>query len=142
MDDAKRGGETQPGQSPASRQRSAGMKLELQTNQSVLNGLLNWYSVFAFMGGAVPSGHCELAAVNSYLERPFATDCISTGDAARYRCLIESIMMPKAGMPARPRTLRGRKQMADAFGRTAAEIQVLGSTFESALSIRGQSVSR
>jgi hypothetical protein len=116
------------------------MRLELQTNQAVLKGLLNWYGVFAFTGGAIPSGQCELAAVNSYLKRPFATDCISTEEVERYRCLIESIMIPGAGIPARPRTLRGRKQIADAFGRAASEIQSLGSRFESALMIRGQSV--
>ena len=60
----KHAGGTEPGKSPASRQSSAGMRSELQTNQTVLAGLSNWYSVFAFTGGAVPSGHCELAAVN------------------------------------------------------------------------------
>jgi hypothetical protein len=94
--------------------------------------------VFAFTGGAVPSGHCELAAVNAYLERPFATDCISTEEVKRYRSLIESIMMPGAAVPARPRTLRGRKQIADAFGRAAAEIRTLASALESALLTRGQ----
>ncbi len=141
MDDANHFCETDPGESPANRQQSAGIKLELQTNQSVLNGLLNWYSVFAFTGGAVPSGHCELAAVNSYLDHPFAADCILTGEVERYRCLIESIMMPQAGIPVRPRTLRGRKQIADAFGRTAAEIEALGNRFAAALTARGPSVS-
>jgi hypothetical protein len=141
MDNANHFCETDPGESSANRQQSAGIKLELQTNQSVLNGLLNWYSVFAFTGGAVPSGHCELAAVNSYLDHPFATDCILTGEVERYRCLIESIMMPQAGIPVRPRTLRGRKQIADAFGRTAAEIEALGNRFAAALTARGPSVS-
>jgi hypothetical protein len=141
MDDAKDVCGTDPDESPASRQRSAGLSLELQANQAVLDGLLNWYRVFAFTGGAVPSGPCELVAVNSYLQRPFATGCISTEEVERYRCLIESIMIPKSGMPARPRTLRGRKQIADAFGRAALEIQSLGSRFESALMIQGQSVS-
>ena len=141
MPDAKHAGGTEAGKSAASRQPSAGMRSELQTNQSVLDGMLNWYSVFAFTGGAVPSGHCELAAVNAYLERPFATDCMSTEDVGRYRCLIKSIMVPAAGMPVRPRTLRGRKQIADAFGRAAMEIRTLGNTLQSALMIRGQSVS-
>ncbi len=141
MDDLNHAAGTQPGESAGSRQARAGMRSELQTNQTVVDGLSNWYSVFAFTGGAVPSGHCELAAVNSYLDRPFATDCISTEDVARYRSLIESIMMPKAGIPARPRTLRGRKLLADAFGQAAAEIRTLGNRFESALSTGGQSVS-
>jgi hypothetical protein len=141
MDDAKHVSETSPGESPVGRQRSAKLRLELQTNQFVLDGLLKWYSVFAFTGGTLPSGQCELAAVNAYLERPFATDCISTEEVKRYRSLIESVMMPTAGIPARPRTLRGRKQIADAFGWVASEIQGLGSRFESALMIQGQSVS-
>ena len=141
MEGVKQLCEAVPGELPARQQQSAGLSLELQTNQAVLDGLLNWYSVFAFTGGTVPSGRCELAAVNSYLALPFATDCISTEEVERYRCLIESIMVPTAGIPAGPRTLRCRKQMSDAFGQAAAEIQDLGSRFESALMIQGQSVS-
>ena len=81
MDDAKHFCETVPGESSASRQRSAGLSLELQANQTVLEGLLNWYSVFAFTGGTVPSGLRELEATDSYLERPFATDFIATEEA-------------------------------------------------------------
>ncbi|MGO9113721.1 MAG: hypothetical protein ACLP9L_31195 [Thermoguttaceae bacterium] len=141
MVDAKNLCQTVPGESSSRRQQSAGMRLELQTNQAVLDGLLNSYSVFAFTGGTVPSGQCELAAINSYLERPFATDCISTEEVEHYRYLIESIMIPKKGILPRPRTLRGRKQIADAFRQTALEVQTLGNRFESALMIRGQSVS-
>ncbi len=138
MDDAKYVNETDSGELPARQPQSAGLSLELQANQAVLYGLLNWYSVFAFTGGTVPSGRCELAATNSYLELPYATDCISTEDVKRYRCLIESIMVPTAGIPTRPRTLRCRKQMSDAFGQAASAIQNLGSRLESALMIHGQ----
>jgi len=141
MDGVKHFFETVPSESTASRQQSDGLRLELQSNQAVLGGLLNWYSVFAFTGGAVPSGHCELAATNSYLAFPFATDCISTKEIERYRYLIESIMIPREGLPPRPRTLWGRKQIADEFGRTASEIQSLGSRLELALMTRSQSVS-
>ncbi len=137
MDEAEHAPAAERCQSAANEQPSAGMRSELQSNQAVLDGLSNSYSVFAFTGGAVPSGHCELAAVNSYLEHPFATDCVSTAAVERYRGLVESIMGPKAGIPARPRTLRGRKQIADAFGRAAAEIRTVGSSLESALLIRG-----
>ena len=41
MNDAKHFCDTDPGESPASRQRSAGLSLELQSNQAVLDGLLN-----------------------------------------------------------------------------------------------------
>ena len=141
MDDANHVCETDPGESPANRQGLAGMRLELQTNQIVLEGLSNWYSVFAFTGGSIPSGRCELVAINSYLERPFASDCISKEDVEHYRCLIESITVPREGIPPRPRTLRGRKQIADAFDRTVLEVQALGSKLELALMIRGQSLS-
>ena len=109
MDDLNHAGGTQPDESAASQQPSAGMRSELQTNKTVVDGLSNWYSVFAFTGGAVPSGHCELAAVNSYLDRPFATDCISTDDVARYRSLIESIMMPMGGNPRPTEDAAGQK---------------------------------
>ncbi len=140
MDDAKYLRETAPDESAAGRQQSAGMRLELQTNQADLDGLSNWYSVFAFTGGAVPSGRFELLAIKSYLERPFATDCISTEEVEHYRYLIESIMIPGAGVPPRPRTLRGRKQIADSFGRAASEIRSLGGRFESALMVQGQPI--
>ncbi len=141
MDDAKHLCEKVPGESTASRQQSDGLRLELQANQAVLDGLLNWYGVFAFTGGTVPSGRCELEAIDFYLEHPFATDCISTAEVQYYRYLIESIMIPRQVLPPRPRTLRGRKRIADAFGRAASEIRSLGSRFESALMIWGQSVS-
>ena len=50
-------------------------------------------------------------------------------------------MMHREGILPRPRTLRGRKQIADAFGRAASEIQSLGSKLKSALTIQGPSVS-
>ena len=141
MDDAKHLYESVPGESPANRQQLAGLSLELKTNQAVLDGLLNCYSVFAFTGGTVPSGRCELAAINSYLKLPFATDCISTEEVEHYRSLIESIMIPRKEIAPRPRTLRCRKQMSDAFGQAAWEIQCLGSRLEMALMVQGQSVS-
>ena len=140
MDYAKHLCDTVPGESPANRQQLAGLSLELKTNQIVVDGMLNWFSVFAFTGGSVASGQCELAAVNSYLELPFATDCISTEEVERYRSLIESIMIHREGIPARPRTLRCRKQIADTFKQVASEIQNLGSRFELALMVRGRSV--
>ncbi len=136
MNDAKHLCEI-PGESPANRQQLAGLSLELKTNQAVLDGLLNCYSVFAFTGGTVPSGQYELVAVNSYLKLPFATDCISTEEVEHYRSLIESITIPRKEISPRPRTLRGRKQIADAFERVASEIRSLGSRFESALMITG-----
>jgi hypothetical protein len=140
MDDAKHIGETDTGQPPADWQRSAGLNVELHANQTVVDGLSNGYSVFAFTGGAIPSGQCELAAVNAYIACPFATNCISTEDVERYQFLVKSIMIPGEGISPRPRSLRGRKQIADAFSRAASEIQSLGGRFESALMIQDQSV--
>jgi hypothetical protein len=140
MDDAKFLCETAPVESPAGRQQSAAMILELQAHQAVLNGLSNWYSVFAFTGGMVPSGRCELVAINAYLECPFAADCISTEEVKHYRRLIKSIMIPREGVDTRPRTRRDRRQIADSFGRAAAEIRSMGSRFESALVVQGQPV--
>ena len=133
MDSVEHLCEQTPAESPAYRQRSAGLNLELQANQSVLERLLHCYSVFAFTGGTIPSGQCDLAATDSYLESPFATNRISTEEVKRYRYLIESIRRPTPGVSERPRTLRGRKRIADALGRAVSEIRSLGSRFESAL---------
>lgn len=140
MDNPRHLCETVPRDSSANRQLLAEMMEELQTNQAVLKGMLKWYGVFAFTGGAVPSGQCEVAAVKSYLERPFATDSISTGEVDSYRHLIESIMMPTAALPESPRTLRCRKQITATFEKTASQINILGRRFESALMMRSTSV--
>jgi hypothetical protein len=132
--------ETVPRAPSAKRQLLAEMMEGLQTNQAVLKGMLNWYGVFAFTGGAVPSGQCEVVAINSYLKSPFATAYISTEEIERYRYLIESMMMPTVGVPARPRTLRCRKQIADAFSQRSSEIHTLGNRLESALTMRDQLV--
>jgi hypothetical protein len=110
-----------------------GMIQELQTNRATLDGLLSWYSTFVFTGGDVPSGECDLVAVNSYLERPFAADRISTGKVERYRHLVREIMELGQGLAPGPRTLRCRKSIGDAFRRASSQIQSLGSALESAL---------
>jgi len=140
MNDAKLLCEAAPSESPANRQQMARLSQELNTNQDVLNGLLNGYSVFAFTGGIIPSGRCELEAINSYLKLPFATDCVRTDEVEHYRTLIESIMIPNKELSPRPRTLRYRKQIADAFNLAVSEIRCLGSRLLSALMIQGVSV--
>ena len=110
------------------------MILELQTNQATLNELRNWYGVFLFTGGDVPQRQCDLVAMTSYLERPFATDRISTGEVKHYGHLVETLMELGQGIAEpRPKTLRCRHDMADAFSRASSEIQTLGGTLESAL---------
>jgi hypothetical protein len=116
-----------------------GMIQELQTNQATLKGLMNWYGVFVFTGGDVPRGRCDLVAITSYLERPFAADRISTGKVERYQHLVGEIMELGQGFEAGPRTLRCRTSIGDAFRRTSSEIQTLGSALESALTSLAQS---
>lgn len=115
------------------RKQLTGLILELQTNQATLKELLDWYGVFAFTGGDVPRGRYSLVGITSYLERPCATNRISTGEVERYGHLVEAVTELGQGVAAGPRTLRCRHDMADAFGRVASEIRTLGSTLESAL---------
>jgi hypothetical protein len=110
-----------------------GMILELQANQATLDELVNWYGVFVFTGGDVPKGRWCLVAIISYLERPFATDHVSTGEVERYRHLVEAIMELGQAVAAGPRTLRCRHDIAHTFSRASSEIRTLGSTLESAL---------
>lgn len=110
-----------------------GMILELRANQATLDELVNWYGVFVFTGGDVPKGRWCLVAMISYLERPFATDRISTGEVERYKHLVEAIMKLGQGIAAGPRTLRCRHDIADTFSRASSAVQALGSTLQSAL---------
>lgn len=107
---------------------------ELRTNQAALDELVNPYSVFLFTGGDVPRRKCDFAAINSYAERPFATERISTEDAEHYGHLIERLMaLGKGAATQRPRALRCRHDIADSFSRVSSEIRALGSKLESAL---------
>jgi hypothetical protein len=109
------------------------MLRELRANHVALKGLRDWYGVFVFTGGDVPSGRCDLLAMASYLERPFAADRISTGEVERYRQLIDATMQPKQDVSARPRTLRCRTDLGDAFDRAFSEIQTLEAALEPVL---------
>jgi hypothetical protein len=115
------------------REQLTEMLLELQANQVTLRRLRDWYGVFAFTGGDVPSGRCDLPAIASYLERPFAADRIPLGEVERYRHLVEAAMEPRQDMAAGPRTLRCRKDIGDAFSRASSEIQTLETALESVL---------
>lgn len=115
------------------REQLTGMMLELQANQVALKRLRGWYGVFVFTGGGVPNGQCDLLAIASYLEHPFAADRISFGEVERYRNLVEATMEPRQDVAAGPRTLRCRKELGDAFDRASSEIQTLETALESAL---------
>jgi hypothetical protein len=105
------------------------MRLELQTNRAILDGLANWYGVFVFTGGPVPTARWNLVAMTSYLEHPSAADCLSTSGIRRYRHLVQAIS-ESGHLGAGPRTLRCRHELGEKFGQAASEIRVLTSTLE------------
>jgi hypothetical protein len=108
------------------------MLLELQANRTVLDGLANWYGVFVFTGGVVPTAQWDLAAMTSYLEHPLAADRLATVEIERYRDAAEAISeLGRAG--AGPRTLRCRHDIGDKFGQASSEIRALGDTLEAAV---------
>lgn len=121
------------------KERLTGMIQALQANQATLTGLLNWYGTFVFMGGDVPSGQFDLIAINSYLERPFAANRISTGEVGRYRRLVGTIKTLGQGIPSGPKTLWCRTRIGNEFLRASSEIQTLGRALESALTSLSQS---
>jgi len=109
---------------PNHREELAAMVLELQSNQAVLDGLTNWYEVFVFTGGRVPTAHWDLAAMTSYLEHPSAADCPWTSGIEHYRRLAQAISnLGQTG--AGPRTLRCRHDLGDRFGQAASEIRLV-----------------
>jgi len=112
----------------------AAMIQELQANRIILDGLSNCYGTFRFTGGVVPREPWALGAMTSYLRCPFAADRISTAGAERYQQLADTIMDLGQAITrdARPRTLRGRHDIADRFGRASSEIRVLANTLEPA----------
>lgn len=110
-----------------------GMVRELQANQAAFKELLISYRTFVFTGGGVPTGRCDLATINSYLDRPFASDRISTEEVKRYQRLAGTIMKLGEGIPSGPKTLRCRTSIGDEFIRAFSEIQTLASELQSAL---------
>lgn len=116
------------------REALSAMLLELRNNRGILDGLSEYYAKFRFTGGNVSAEPWGLAAITSYLNRPFATEGISTAEAGRYRQLAEAIMdLEKSVAVPRPKSLRSRIGIADTFGRASAEIRALGNKLESAV---------
>ena len=110
------------------------MILELQTNRGVLNELSKYYATFRFTGGNVSAERWGLAAINRYLNRPFAADRIVTAEAARYRELAEVILeLGQSVARSGPKTLPCRFGIADTFGRLSVELRALGSRLESVM---------
>jgi hypothetical protein len=107
----------------------AAMVLELQSNRAVLFGLTNWFSVFVFTGGRVPTSSWSLAATNSYLQHPPVTDGGTISDMQRYRGLVQTISdMGHTG--GGPRTLKCRHSLGARFGLAAAELQLVADALE------------
>ncbi len=115
------------------REQLTAMRLELLANQATCKRLRDWYGVFVFTGGDLPSGRCDLAAMAAYSKQPFAADRISGGEIVRYRRLVESALGPRPDISTGPKTLRSRMDIGDAFDRALAEIQSAATTLESAL---------
>jgi hypothetical protein len=109
------------------------MMLELQANPAALKRLRDWYGVFVFTGGDVPSGRYDLLAMASSVERPFAADRISVEEVERYRHLVEATLQPRRDVTAGPRTLRYRKALGDVFDRASSELQTWEIALESVL---------
>jgi hypothetical protein len=126
---------TIPGEVQRHGQQLLAMILELRANWIILDSLVKCYGMFLFTGGVVPREPWGLAAMTSYLQRPFAADRISTAAVGQYQHGVEEVM--KLGQAvtagARPRTWRCRHNLAESFDRTAAEIRAVGNTLESAL---------
>ena len=114
------------------REQLLAMMLDLQNNRAVLDGLVNWYQVFVFTGGHVPTAHWNLSVMTAYLEHPPTADCLSMSEIDRYRHLGRAIdELGHAGVG--PRTLRCRYALGDKFDQAAAEIRVVADTLESSV---------
>ncbi len=117
---------------PNHREELAAMVQELQSNRAVLDGLTNWYHVFVFTGGRVPTADWKLVAMTSYLEHPSTADCLSTSGIENYRRLAQAIN-DSGQTGAGPRTLRCRHALGDRFGQAAAEIRLLADSLISSM---------
>jgi hypothetical protein len=114
---------------PNRREGLAAMVLELQMNRAVLYGLANWFSVFAFTGGRVPTAQWNLVATTAYLRHPAAADSLSTSELERYRRLVQTIG-DLGQTAAGPRTLKCRHSLGDRFGLAASELRIVTDALE------------
>jgi hypothetical protein len=107
---------------PNRREELAAIMLELQSNRTVLYGLTNWFSVFVFTGGHVPTAEWNVAGTTAYLRHPCADDGISVSELELYRRLVQTIgdLGQTAGGP---RTLKCRRTLEARFDGAAAELR-------------------
>jgi len=126
---------------PNHREELAAMALELQSNRAVFDGLTNWYGVFDFTGGCVPTADWNLVAITSYLEHPSGSDAVLTSGIEEYRDLAHTIgSLGQLG--AGPRTLRCRHDMVDRFNRAAAKIRLVTNSLASSIAENGEPVAQ
>jgi hypothetical protein len=118
------------------------IRWEMQSNRSLLKGLRGPYGVFLFTGGAIPRMPCELAAITSYLDQPFAVERVLAVQMERYRNLAEMLIQQGQTPSPRPRTLPCRRGLTDAFNRVSSEMEVLESTLEREIGRALQEVER
>jgi hypothetical protein len=119
----------------ADREQLSAMILDLQANRVVLDGLSIRCTMFRFTGGTIPAQAWSISRMASYLTRSPSAGCIVTEDVERYLALIGTLVELQLGVAtaAKPRTLRVRFAITDAFGRALSEILPLGSRLETAV---------
>jgi len=109
------------------KQQLQSIRVALQTNMRTLKELFDCYRMFLFTGGTVPTTRWELAAITSYIERPFAADRITPGDVMLYRQLAEAIMGVGEEVAATgPKSVRRRHGLTDTFRELFLDIRALG----------------
>ena len=115
-----------PADSCDTKQQLQSIRVALQTNMSTLKELFDCYRMFLFTGGTVPRTRWELAAITSYIERPFAADRITPGDVMLYRHLAEAIMGVGEEVAATgPKSVRRRHGLTDTFRELFLDIRDL-----------------
>jgi hypothetical protein len=114
---------------PKYRDALAAIVFELRTNRTVLFELTNWFSLFVFTGGRVPTALWSLAATTSYLQQPSTADGGAASEMQRYRSLVQTIVdIGHTGTG--PRTMKCRRSMGDRFASAAAELRLLADALE------------
>ena len=117
------------------REQLSAMLDELRANRAILDRLSGRYSMFRFTGGVIPAQPWATIAVTSFVSRPPRTDCVTTEEVEGYLGLIGMLVELQRGVAAtvRPRTMRQRRSLTDAFQRVSSKIETLTSRLQSAL---------
>jgi hypothetical protein len=124
-----------PAEMRSVRQQFSAMHEELRANRAILDRLSGRYSMFRFTGGVIPAEPWVTISVTSFVSRPPRNDCVTTKDVEEYLALIGMLVELQRGVSAtmRPRTMRQRRSLTDAFQRVASKTETLTSRLESAL---------